>query len=271
MTATDAMMKFRTTYLRAIARAWNDQAFLEDLERDPAGVLKKSFSYDLPWDVELEITSVDASESLWDPANAGGWVGRNAVISLWIPPPPNDDKEWSKAWAAYYDEFPCFLGSINKPKMDQQYSDPAPSLGESYPLGMGNWKDFLEFTAVVMRLIAVAWRDRQVEAELMKIDGKPVGVTILNKWMGFNMPWNMDVTFNMSGWDDNSPNHVLECRWKDGHWPRLVQNRRPRQCRNALKFYIPNCPAAMNAEPSIQAVALSAYNVTGDQYPFTCP
>lgn len=258
------MMQFRTTYLRAIAEAWRDKsgAYLKALQKDPIGVLQSIDGYVFPWDVVLEIESVSSKESLWSPENAGGWVGRNALISIWLPPPPESEDDWGRAWSAYYDEFPSFLGSGNS-GYPAKGSQP---VKESYPLGMGNWKDFLEFTAVIMRLIAVSWRDPQVRQELKQVDGKPTGVTILNKWLGYNMTWNMDVRFNLSGWDPKSPKKELECRWNGECWPKP----RPNSCRNGLHFYIPNRPQE-NGKPTIQAIALSAYNVTGDQYPFTCP
>jgi len=270
MTGIDAMMEFRTTYLRAIAEAWRDKsgAYLKALQKDPIKQLQTIDGYVFPWDVVLEIESVSSKESLWSPENAGGWVGRNALISIWLPPPPDDQEDWGRAWAAYYDEFPSFLGT-RKAVSESTKSGKAQSgpLRESYPLGMGNWKDFLEFTAVIMRLIAVAWRDPQVRQELKQVDGKPNGVTILNKWLGYNMTWNMDVEFKLSGWDSNSPKKDKDCRWNGECWP----TPRPNSCRNGLRFYIPNRPAEPASPPTIQAIALSAYNVTGDQYPFTCP
>lgn len=263
MTGQDAMMKFRTVYLQAIAKAWNDKKFLDQLKKDPIGILERTFGFQFPWDVNLEIESVPATESLWDPVNAGGWVGRNAVISLWIPPPPKKEEDWAKAWAAYYDRFPSFLGS----RSSIPAKDDGPVLRESYPLGMGNWKDFLEFGAVIMRLIAMSWRDPQVKKELFEVEGTTQGVKVLNKWLGYNMTWNMDVKFLMSGWKDNSPGAELACRWDGDQWPQPTP--RTAACRNGLHFYIPRCPEP--SKPSIQAVALSAYNVTGDQYPFTCP
>lgn len=257
---TDAMMGFRTVYLKAIARSWRDANFLKNLTKNPTECLQKTFNYNLPWDIDLKIEKVSPKESIWDPVNTGGWIGKNAVISIWLPPAPDDTKEYAQAWAAYYDKYPSFLGSKTSSSLSTGTDSPSSEkkYGAPYPLGMGKWSDFLEFTAVIMRLIALAWKDKQVQIELKNIQGTNKGVTILNKWLGYNMTWNMDVEFKLTGWDNN------DYRWDSEkmEWPV------PRPCRNGLSFYIPNKPGN---ESSIEAIALSAYNVTGDQYPFTCP
>lgn len=267
MEGIDTMMKFRTAYLKAIARSWNDPEYLERLHANPIAELNAQMGVSVfPWDVVLEIQSVDADESLWDPVNAGGWVGRNAVISIWLPPPPAETGEWARAWAAYYNEFPSFLGTL--PKGTEASSGPV--VRQSYPVGMGHWNDFLEFTAAIMRLVAMAWKDPQVLSELRSIEGLPQGVKVLNKWLGYLMAWNMDVEFKLSGWFTESPPEEKACRWNGESWP-IPGGARPDSCRNGLKFYIPNKPNPQSQDRSIEAIALSAYNVTGDQYPFTCP
>lgn len=261
------LMKFRTAYIKAIAESWRDAKFLANLKKDPIKQLNNAFGYVFPWDVELVIESVSAKDSLWSPENAGGWVGRNAVISIWLPPAPKEVEDYARAWAAYYDEFPSYLGSVGNES--PQYSS-GPVIKQSYPLGMGKESDFLEFSAVIMRLIAMAWKDQQIQNELKAVADTNKGVTILNKWLGFNMPWNMDVRFKLSGWDDKTSSaEEKKCRWNSAQkeWPKP----RPNSCRNGLHFYIPNKPEKSGKDTSIEAIALSAYNVTGDQYPFTCP
>ncbi len=54
-------------------------------------------------------------------------------------------------------------------------------------------------------------------------------------------------------------------------WPKPLKGKRPNSCRNSLQFYIPSRPIQADTDKSIEAIALSAYNLTGDQYPFTCP
>ncbi len=289
MDGTSAMMKFRTIYLQAIARSWRDPKFLELLKMDPIGTLSKEYSLQFQWDIDLKITTVSNKESIWDPVKSGGWVGKNPLISLWVPPPPNNSKQFGKAWAAYYDEFPTFLGDLQprtpKPDGNQVGKREGHPVGEAYQLGMGQWKDFLEFGGVIMRLIAMAWADErkdgedqkyrnQIVEELVEVQDTNEGATILNKWLGYTMPWNMDVQFKLSGWFKGSKDAEKSCRWDDtkGQWPGSEKKdsviKRPPSCRNSLNFYIPNMPSP---DASIDAIALSAYNVTGDQYPFTCP
>ncbi|WP_028581888.1 BMA_0021/BMA_0022 family TOMM bacteriocin [Desulfogranum japonicum] len=289
MDGTSAMMKFRTIYLQAIARSWRDAHFLEQLKLAPIRTLENYYGLQFQWDIDLKITTVSEKESIWDPVKAGGWVGRNPLISIWLPPPPGNPDHNGKAWAAYYDEFPTFLGDLQprvfkSEDLNKDITKKQP-VGEAYQLGMGQWKDFLEFGGVIMRLIAMAWADErkegeegkyrnQIVEELVEVQDTNKGATILNKWLGYAMPWNMDVQFKLSGWFGNSKNDEKQCCWDDikGQWPgsEKMQSKikRPPSCRNSLNFYIPNKPGK---DPSIDAIALSAYNVTGDQYPFTCP
>lgn len=260
MTATDEMMKFRTVYLQAISKSWRDSSFLSKLTEAPVLTLKKEFGYTIPWNLYVEIKTAPPEASMWEPDLAGGWVGPNAVVSVWLPPAPSNPDEFGKAWAAFYNEFPSLL----VPKEENYYKevlseitteeDGEQMVGQAYQLGMGQANSFLEFGGVTMRLIAMMWNDQRVREDLSAMSGDRV----LNKWLGYNIPWNMDIEFNLT--DDP------KFRWneKKGKWP----SPRPRKCQNGLRFYIPNAPGD---DPSIDAIALSAYNVTGDQYPFTCP
>lgn len=271
MNGTSDLMKFRTTYLKAIAESWRDTsgAFLKKLQQDPIGILQSLGEYEFPWDIHIDIRSVAPEDSMWSPEIAGGWVGKNAVICLWLPPPPEKEDEYGRAWAAYYDEFPSYLGSVqNSPR--QANPD---SYGHSYAPGMGKASDFLEFSAIVMRLIALVWKNKQVLQEIQAIENTNKGVSIINKWLGFNMPWNMDVSFKLSGWSSSSSEEEKSCRWDSAkkEWPKPLKGKRPNSCRNSLQFYIPSRPIQADTDKSIEAIALSAYNLTGDQYPFTCP
>ena len=288
MDGTAAMMKFRTAYLRAIQRAWRIDGYLESLIKDPETELN-SLGFYSPWNIDIEIGIPDkAHQSHWMPTEAAGWVGPNAVVSIWLPPPPPVEDQ-GQAWACYYDMFPTFMGTERSNIKQQESSNQSspPEIGEALQLGMGQWQQFLEFGGVMMRLIAMAWTCDELRAEMGKAldpaSDIPIidGIPILQRWLGYNVPWNMDIKFKLTGWYD----YGLDVRWhpdsdpneegwiiktqgyEDAKWPSSKDW--PGSCRNSLHFYVP--PVPDQDDWSIDAIALSAYNVTGDQYPFTCP
>lgn len=271
MYGTEAMMKFRTAYLQAISRSWQSEDYLVQFLKDPEGTLR-ALGFDNPWEVDI---LMDASErGTWTPVKAGGWIGPDATIGVWLPPPPKDKKDYAEAWAKYYDEFPSLFGSR---------AEDAP-----YPLGMGQWKEFLEFGAVTMRFIAMAWGDAELREELFdaSVFFEDVlivenAVSLLHKWVGYNVPWNMVIQFKMQDWSvPCDPREKTCCCFvpsdgdTEGYWRRPGREGNPNKlrpacCSNELKLYVPSKPSTDDG--AVDAIALSAYNVTGDQYPFTCP
>ena len=288
MYGTEAMMKFRTAYLQAISRSWRSEAYLAQFLADPEEKLQE-LGFENPWSVDI---SMDATQrGTWTPVKAGGWIGPDALISVWLPPPPDDKKYYAEAWAKYYDEFPSFLGTAGEDpsQTPSVSSEETPVVKAAYPLGMGQWSDFLEFGAVTMRFIAMAWGDAKLRKELDqaavsvgKVKIVEDAIPLLHRWVGYNVPWNMRIQFKMQDWitpcdhqsgtcccfspgtDKSSPG-FWRCPGREGN----SDKRRPVSCSNEIKLYVPSKPSTDDG--AIDAIALSAYNVTGDQYPFTCP
>jgi ribosomally synthesized peptide (two-chain TOMM family) len=267
-TTTHPLMQFRTAYLQAIAKCWTIPEYEKELIDDPAKELK-NLGFENPWSLRIEMDS--SKRGKWYPHKAGGWIGPDVVASLWLPPAPDWDQQ-AFALAKYYDEFPTFFGT-----KDYGEGAASSSLTQPYPLGMGQPQSFVEFGGVMLRFIAMYWSDsalreeleqhaepRRFRKEAMKVVKD--GILFLHKWVGYNVPWNMGIEFNLTyPGPDPSKDSPKAYRWNrdDQTWGRP----RPEVCLNGLALYVPEKPPC----PGIEAVALSAYNATGDQYPFSCP
>jgi ribosomally synthesized peptide (two-chain TOMM family) len=254
LTGMDAMMNLRCAYLRAISKHWKDPSYINQLMKNPKGELSKLGFID-SWSVDIVIEKKPSAK--WKPVTAAGWIGPDAVVTLWMPPNPGKEDS-AEAWAEYYTEFPTYLGMRTKPMVK-----------EALQLGMGKWDDFLEFGGVVMRLIAMYWEDDDLKKKLDKeAEGKHRvirdGTTILHEWLGYTVPWNARIELKLGNADE-----VDEYAWDSTkkQWKHCWE-KRAKSCTNTLTFHMPDAPPKNEA---IDAVALSAYNVTGDQYPFTCP
>ncbi|WP_437736735.1 BMA_0021/BMA_0022 family TOMM bacteriocin [Sorangium sp. So ce1335] len=89
----DRLQAFESACLRAIALAWEDEAKLELLRRDPRRFFRTCCDYELPQNLALNIR--EAREAPPAERGAWGWDGRHgkwnlprAEITLYIPPPP---------------------------------------------------------------------------------------------------------------------------------------------------------------------------------------
>ncbi|HEY1690564.1 MAG TPA: BMA_0021/BMA_0022 family TOMM bacteriocin [Polyangiaceae bacterium] len=255
----DDLMQFRTVHLRAVARSWSDPAFKSRLVADPKGTLKSEFGFDFPWPfLDLKFGT---NGPHWDPQNTGGWFGTSAPatstassITLILPVDasritvtssasssgtsgPFTPADRAKALSDYYQQRPTLFGA-----------KPAPTGGvimpqQSFELGLGSWKDFLEFGGVTLRAIALAWARPEFATQV-----QDDALAALQAWLGYTCPWNLRIVV---------ATQAFTWARDRGEWTNLPNN--------VLEVDLPETPKV-----DFQPVALTAYNNTGSAYPFTC-
>ncbi len=285
----NALMAFRLVYLRAVAKAWEDDNFKNQLlERETVlerrtifNSLKSEFLFVNPWK-HVNISMIDDGDTKWDPEATAGWVGPNNSFVIYLPEKPLGHE--SEALAAYYELFPTLFGGEKtieqkKAEIDRDEGDAEiEEMGDddrpdaSLPLGLGVGPDnFLEFGALTLRAIALAWNEQKVidgvvtspeEGFLLELldASKPLddaqekyrdATSILGKYLGYNNPWNFGLSFETAPdftWDVNNR------RWEN------VPN-------NLVILHFPNPPSK---KEELWPIALTSYNNTGPEYPFSC-
>lgn len=94
----DQFLEFRAVIIQAIALAWNDPTFFDQLVEDPKDALEKHFGYEYPVPVELK---VQRDTSTWLPDLVGGWkTNQLNALELILPPAPAQE-QMAVALAAY--------------------------------------------------------------------------------------------------------------------------------------------------------------------------
>ncbi len=256
----DDMMRFRISYLKSIAKAWNDPAFFEQMTSADCGW--SCLAGPLPrWDIDLEFRRDKLAGNGYRPAETGGWVGPDFALQLRLPPGPTSEVEQLTAITRYYALLPSPFGQLRKGEKhcrdnaktccDRPDADLAEDSSDGAGgSGMGHWADALVLGGVIVRALALSWSNADFKQQLASD-----ALTALENWLGYNSPWNMSlsVDFEQGG-----------SRWNGKDW-----HPKPR---NLLRLFVPNRPTLdVSGQPVNLAVALAAYNQTGDAYPLTCP
>lgn len=254
LSSTDPLLGFRLAYLRAIALSWRDPAFQKELLALPdiQPILAKNFGLQSCWpglNISLSLNPDKSRQTQWIPELTGGWIGRDDAFVITLPQAPKSDA--AQALAAYYQQFPVFMG----PAIDCLAVDPAAG---ALPTGLGipggGQGSLLAFGGVVLRAIALAWKSDQFLHELTRAqtDATPV----LSQWLGYNNPFNFELHFVRNPaftWDLPSQGWNLR---EPGGAP----------IKNGIVLNYPVAPA----DESMRPIALTSYNNTGSAYPFTC-
>ena len=104
-------MDLQAAIVRASARAWREPSFQELCMNAPLEAIKEMFDGDFPFE-HLSMTikpSGPNNPHYFDPAHTGGWVGKNDVVTFYLPPPPEDQEQRAEALAAYNQAGPMGL------------------------------------------------------------------------------------------------------------------------------------------------------------------
>jgi ribosomally synthesized peptide (two-chain TOMM family) len=195
----------------------------------------------------------------YQPALTGSWVGPRAVLRLRLPSPPKSEGERTRALAAYYASMPTPFGQ-GVPTLSPENGGGVGDGSGAGGGGMGHWEDALVLGATVARALALSWSDEQFHDQF-----KGRGALLaLQNWLGYTLPWNMElvteyVSPRVAHWDP-AQQQWMHRDPKGKEWS-------PGVSPNHLTLWVPNAPDAKYP----QAVALAAYNQTGDAYPLTCP
>lgn len=301
------LLDFRLAYLQFIARTWRDSDYFDnvikryeivDSHSDEAtttpllnlkNILEddEAYNYRCPWLADVFL-KVDRDAVIWKPDDTGGWIGPDDAFHISIPVWDNeknkvDEGQKVSALAAYYAQFPTFLGSgrpdpnpnvetkknkeTSKEKSTDVFSSGYSPIRPSMNAGsLGD--DFLTFGSIVMRTIALAWKNKAFREELFS-DSESSSINkseVLSKYFGYTNPWNFRLVFRkltiIKG-SDREPGKN-ECVWVPGEndslgrWEGLPPNR--------VQLYYPVKPRNEGEMP----IALNTYNCTGPAYPFTC-
>ncbi len=138
----DYFLQFRTVYLQAIALAWKDTAFYDQLVTPLGGNPQNTPVKDLPTaehpfgpdkfpvlrelgyftpfkDLFLAIVDAGPEGAHWDEKYKLEWIGKNGLFIIKIPKAPAPEQQ-AEALGAYYRRFPTFIGQID-PRIDSEF------------------------------------------------------------------------------------------------------------------------------------------------------
>ncbi|MBN8752997.1 MULTISPECIES: BMA_0021/BMA_0022 family TOMM bacteriocin [Variovorax] len=255
----DPLLEFRLAYLRGVARSWQDDAYRVELleQRDIQPLLHRDFGLPTLWpqlDISLYQSADPRKRAEWKPMLTAGWIGPDDAFVIVLPQAPASNA--SEALAAYYQQFPNFMGSSAQFEASEV---PPGLLGGGLPTGLGipggGPDSLLAFGGVVLRAIALAWQSPEFHAELTRDDGADKA-NVLSQWLGYNNPFNFEIRF--------ATNSAFTWNSATSQWNQT--NPDGSAIKNSIQLNYPSAPE----EKDMWAIALTSYNNTGSAYPFTC-
>jgi ribosomally synthesized peptide (two-chain TOMM family) len=103
--------QWRTVWIKAVAKAWVDEAFCERMMTDFKAAIRKEFDYQFP--VEIDITCIPDPSARWDAGSSSPWTRLSDIkIVLHLPPKPADEKDHGIAIANYHEQLTSRLGIV---------------------------------------------------------------------------------------------------------------------------------------------------------------
>lgn len=283
------LLEFRTTYLRAIAKAWTDPEFRAALMSRPIEVLDEKFGYVWPWKMECALEIKDAAGRFeW---NGSEWIYLGDLLeslTCYLPlDPVVITGNRSIALADYYQQRPALfsdkgIGMQDPGRDSMPQGDPIldasvisdkdsailddlkdlenlqkrRGLSVRGPSGSGERPPRLmpadeEFTAFQVALIA-AMAKAWIDP-LFKNRLLNNATDALTAIRNYKVPWDLTIQVKEDTW--SKWNVEKSCWVFDPQRPNAV-----------LKLFLPPKPTDISSEP----LALAMYNATGAEYPFTC-
>lgn len=271
-TRIDALTRFRTVWLRAVAKAWASKDFADELEHGNAiDILETTFPpFVWPWKESLRLKVKKLENFVWI-GDDWAWPAdpeREESLKIVIPlTPPDDVEQYAEALADYYANRPSLLSDdpVNPAssfanslalRFDSQvvsFFEDASVFGASRPAPLPRPNDglvpsplsFLDFQVALLSIIAKSW-DNLAFRELIK---DPKNATVgLGAIRGYKHPWRLRLAFADS-----------EAKWlaDEHHWDKYGKHE--------LLLHLPQTPDLQD-----RAVALANYNGTGADFCFSC-
>lgn len=279
---SNALLQFRTLYLQAIARAWEDSSFYSDLVTDVEGspdygtgayggdklsLIYSTFtSMNSPWEhLEVKIIkrfsdnggSISNPGTQWSTQSDLEWIGPNGFFIVNIPQSPAKKEDQAEALAAYYHLFPTFIGphissSESLPLQTNANTDYMATVPPPVSEGDSFQERLLNFGEVTHRVISLAWTDENFASAITAPQLNNAS-DILVTHFGYHTPWDFNILFRQpSGF-----------QWYSNESKNKGYLSIPK---NVVVFNFPEKPATGVSLP----IALTEDNLKGSNYPFTC-
>jgi ribosomally synthesized peptide (two-chain TOMM family) len=291
------LMDFRTTYVRAVARATVDLQFRKELTKEggnPLSVLHEEFGYRCPWGLTLVLNDDPNRGPRVNPATGTvmtmPYWGESITVSI-PKKPAGDAKVQMDALAAYYHENPWFLQpgrpndadrasprdvprGIHNPSAPYQGKwtsvNADPDRNTRFDLGV-NFEDFISFAAAIFNAVALSWDNEVFLGQLTAYKGeaetdRKKTITLLNEWLGYKYPWQLDLVVRT---DEKATYNPAKRAWENTTPP-------------VLMLTIPWMTGATGGDAAqaevdtnkknlgVAIVGVALYNTDGPGYPFTC-
>jgi ribosomally synthesized peptide (two-chain TOMM family) len=216
MSLTKDLLEFRTTYLKAIAKAWTDPKFKSLLcePNNALNVFKETYGYVCPWEINFSITD-DGAGPFYNGLQGVYMVTPLSFdkFVLYVPKKPTRGNA-TEAAACFYNLSPWFLNYKDKTSLPKSpimppvlpysaastdaYDNSVLIPQTSYDLGDSE-KDFTDFGGAIFAALALIWDNKKFK-ELFISDSNateypPIqqSVSLLKDWLNYDYPWDVDL------------------------------------------------------------------------------
>ena len=95
-----SLRDWQACWLRAIGLIWKEPKLKGELEKDPRAFFKKHCQYVFPQTMHIEVKDDPGSKWMHD-SSGSAWIARPNVLTVFLPQPPPDSKDWAVALADF--------------------------------------------------------------------------------------------------------------------------------------------------------------------------